>query len=81
MLSKFFEKIHIIHNIYLKHKYFIKKKSYSMEGEDLIIAELTKNLEKGFYVDAGCYHPLHLSNTYLLYKKKWLGVKSRPPTL
>ena len=40
-----------------------------MEGEDLIIAELTKNLEKGFYVDAGCYHPLHLSNTYLLYKK------------
>ena len=45
-----------------------------MEGEDLIIAELTKNLEKGFYVDAGCYHPLHLSNTYLLYKKKWNGI-------
>lgn len=45
-----------------------------MEGEDLIIAELTKNLEKGFYVDAGCYHPLHLSNTYLLYEKKWNGI-------
>ena len=45
-----------------------------MEGEDLIIAELTKNLEKGFYVDAGCYHPLHLNNTYLLHKRGWEGV-------
>ena len=50
-----------------------------MEGEDLIIAELTKNLEKGFYVDAGCYHPLHLSNTYLLYKKKWNGINIDMP--
>ena len=45
-----------------------------MEGEDLIIADLTKNINNGFYVDAGCYHPLHLSNTYLLYKKKWNGI-------
>ena len=40
-----------------------------MEGEDLIISDLTKNIKNGFYVDAGCYHPLHLSNTYLLYKR------------
>ena len=26
------------------------------------------------YVDAGCYHPLHLSNTYLLYKRSWNGI-------
>ena len=45
-----------------------------MEGEDLIISDLTKNIKNGFYVDAGCYHPLHLSNTYLLYKRSWNGI-------
>ena len=45
-----------------------------MEGEDLIISDLTKNIKNGFYVDAGCYHPLHLSNTYLLYKRSWSGI-------
>ena len=45
-----------------------------MEGEDLIIYEKLKNIDKGFYVDAGCYHPLHLNNTFLLYKKGWRGI-------
>ena len=74
MLDKIFQKIHILHNIYIKHKYFIKKKSYSMEGEDLVLLDLIKNITNGFYVDAGSYHPLHLSNTYLLYKNKWSGI-------
>ena len=38
MLSKLKNKIHILQNIYLKNKYFIKKKTYSMDGEDLAIA-------------------------------------------
>ena len=25
-------------------------------------------------MDAGCYHPLHLSNTYLLHKRNWSGI-------
>ena len=45
-----------------------------MEGEDLQILELTKHIKNGFYVDAGCYHPTHLSNTFLLYKKNWNGI-------
>tara|TARA_B100001029_G_scaffold177401_1_gene182035 strand:- start:2153 stop:2743 length:591 start_codon:yes stop_codon:yes gene_type:complete len=45
-----------------------------MEGEDLVIKDYTKNIKKGFYVDLGCYHPLHLSNTYLLYKNSWSGI-------
>ena len=45
-----------------------------MEGEDLELLKITKNINQGFYVDAGCYHPLHLSNTYLLCKKKWNGI-------
>jgi len=68
------KKIHIFHNIYIKHKFFKTKKSYSMEGEDLVIIDLTKNIKNGFYVDAGSYHPLHLSNTYLLHKKNWCGI-------
>ena len=45
-----------------------------MEGEDLIITEYLKDINNGFYVDAGCYHPLHLSNTHLLHKKNWTGI-------
>ncbi len=45
-----------------------------MEGEDLIIVQHLKNIDNGFYVDAGCYHPLHLSNTYLLHKRNWTGI-------
>ena len=65
ILSKVYKKLHIIQNIYLKNKFFLKKNSYSMEGEDLELLKITKNINKGFYVDAGCYHPLHLNNTYL----------------
>ena len=36
-----------------------------MEGEDLFLLQIFKNLDNGLYVDAGSYHPLHLSNTYL----------------
>ena len=68
------KKLHIIHNIYIKHKYFIPKKSYSMDGEDLIIFDYFKNKKKGFFIDVGCYHPIHRNNTFLLYKKGWQGI-------
>lgn len=45
-----------------------------MEGEDLIILKYINNIKDGFYVDAGCYHPLHLNNTLLLYKMGWRGI-------
>ena len=73
-LKNVYKKLHIIQNIYLKNKFFLKKKSYSMEGEDLELLKMTKNINQGFYVDAGCYHPIHLNNTYLLYKKNWSGL-------
>ena len=74
MLNTIKKKIHIIHNIYIKHKYFIKKESYSMDGEDLFLNNYFKDKTNGFYVDVGCYHPIHRNNTYLLYKKGWHGV-------
>ena len=45
-----------------------------MEGEDLEITKIFKNKKNGFYVDAGCYHPIHLNNTFLLFKKGWSGI-------
>ena len=44
-----------------------------MDKEDLAILDYVKNSKSGFYVDVGCYHPIHRNNTYLLYKKNWRG--------
>ena len=74
ILKKVYKKIHIIQNIYIKNNFFFKKKSYSMESEDLEITNILKNIKNGFYVDAGCYHPLHINNTHLLYNKNWRGI-------
>ena len=74
MLNQIKKKIHIFQNIYFKHKYFIKKKSYSMEGEDIFILNHFKNKNNGFYIDVGCYHPLHRNNTFLLHKNGWSGI-------
>ena len=45
-----------------------------MDGEDLFINNFFKNKKKGFYIDVGCYHPIHRNNTFLLYKKGWRGI-------
>ena len=70
----FVEKIHILQNIYLKNKYFLKKKTYSMHGEDLVVERYFKDTVNGFYVDLGCYHPIQHNNTILLYQKGWRGI-------
>ena len=38
----------------------------------MICSNINKNT--GFFVDVGAYHPLELSNTYLLYKRGWNGI-------
>ena len=45
-----------------------------MDGEDTEVINYFKNKTKGFYVDVGCYHPIHRNNTYLLHKKDWDGI-------
>jgi len=74
MFRKIKKKFHIFHNIFIKHKYFKNKKTYSMDGEDLVISEYFKNKKNGLYIDVGCYHPIHRNNTFLLYKKGWSGI-------
>jgi len=52
---------------------FWSRKSYSQEGEDLIVERILSK-RRGFYVDVGCHHPFRFSNTYLFYKKGWIGI-------
>jgi FkbM family methyltransferase len=74
VLKKIFKKLHILHSIYIKHKFFIKKKSYAMNNEDTAILKYFKDKKNGFYVDVGCYHPIHRNNTHLLHMQNWSGV-------
>ena len=49
-------------------------KSYSQEGEDMILKRLFGGQKFGFYVDVGAHHPKRFSNTYYFYKKGWSGI-------
>ena len=74
LLSNLFENLHILQNIYIKNNFFLKKVSYSMDKEDIVVEEYFKCKNEGFYVDVGCYHPLQRNNTMLLYQKGWRGI-------
>jgi len=45
-----------------------------MDNEDTAILDYIKDKKSGFYVDVGCYHPIHRNNTYLLHKQNWRGI-------
>ena len=49
-------------------------KSYSQEGEDMILRRIFEYKADGFYVDVGAHHPVRFSNTYLFYKQGWTGI-------
>ena len=53
-------------------------KSYSQEGEDLLLSRIFHKKNDGFYVDIGAHHPLRFSNTYKLYKRGWSGINVEP---
>ena len=80
MLKKFLDRNHFLYkpylyyNLFIHHKCFVKKKTYSQSGEDLFIDSYFKNLNDGFYVDIGCFHPIKYSNTAKLYNRGWSGL-------
>lgn len=49
-------------------------KSYSQEGEDMILRRLFDTQKDGFYIDVGAHHPKRFSNTYFFYKCGWHGI-------
>jgi FkbM family methyltransferase len=53
---------------------FKYRKSYSLEGEDVLIEYHMGHKSKGFYVDIGASHPIVFSNTYRFYKRGWRGI-------
>ncbi|MDB9454093.1 FkbM family methyltransferase [Dolichospermum circinale CS-541/06] len=49
-------------------------RSYSQEGEDMILRRLFEKQSDGFYVDVGAHHPKRFSNTFIFYSKGWKGI-------
>jgi len=49
-------------------------KSYSQEGEDMILRRIFEHQSKGFFVDVGAHHPKRFSNTYFFYRQGWSGI-------
>ena len=64
-----------IYNGYLRSYAF---RSYSQEGEDMILRRFFGPDYIGFYVDVGAHHPRRFSNTCYLYKKGWHGINIEP---
>jgi len=59
----------------LIHKFLTSKKFYySFSGVDIVINNIFRDINNGFYVDVGCQHPIKNNNTYLLHKKGWKGI-------
>lgn len=61
---------------YVKSNYFTKwfLKSYSQEGEDMILRRIFEKQKQGFYIDIGAHHPKRFSNTYFFYQRGWRGI-------
>jgi FkbM family methyltransferase len=49
-------------------------RSYSQEGEDMILRRIFEQQKTGFYVDVGAHHPKRFSNTYFFYQQGWRGI-------
>ena len=65
--------LYAMHDLIIKNKILIPRKSYAHTEEDLFILKKFKN-KNGFYVDVGCHHPTRLNNCHLLYKNGWSGI-------
>jgi FkbM family methyltransferase len=52
------------------------KKSFSQDGEDIVLDSFFEGRKKykGVYVDVGAHHPTRFSNTKYFYEKGWRGI-------
>lgn len=73
--------IHLLHNRktykFAREEIRYLRFSFSQFGEDIGLERWFEeffHIQKGVYVDAGAFHPIHCSNTLLLHKKGWHGV-------
>ncbi|MCQ2973205.1 MAG: FkbM family methyltransferase [Bacteroidales bacterium] len=72
----------ITYNIidYLFPQLLYKKKSFSQDGEDMLLASFYENQKnyKGFFIDVGAHHPFRFSNTAFFYNQGWKGINIEP---
>jgi hypothetical protein len=59
-----------------KQQYWVK--SFSQEGEDMVLRKEFQDKLNGFYIDIGAYHPQKYSNTCYFYCKGWRGINVDP---
>ena len=67
----------IVNNDYLSRDIInssYSKISFSQFGEDLLINKIFKKIDYGKFLDLGSFHPIHFSNTFLLYLRGWRGI-------
>lgn len=60
------------------NNFFYMTKSFSQEGEDIVLSRYLNNVDQGFYIDIGAHHPKRFSNTYYFYKLGWHGINIDP---
>ncbi len=71
MISRVINILKQIKEVYVKKHFY---KSFSQEGEDMILSRIIGEKKDGFYVDVGAHHPKRFSNTYYFYKRGWKGI-------
>ena len=76
LIKSFFSQNVVNFLVKIRNNYFCgyALKSYSQEGEDIILKRFFDGQVDGFYVDVGAHHPKRFSNTYLFYRKGWRGI-------
>lgn len=52
--------------------------TYAQDQEDIILAEILKDVNKGFYIDVGANSPDAISVTKLFYEQGWHGINIEP---
>ena len=49
-------------------------RTWSQEGEDMVLRRIFDGKKGGVYVDVGAHHPKRFSNTYYFYRSGWSGI-------
>ncbi len=52
--------------------------SYAQNCEDVMLLRALRDVQQGFYIDAGARHPVHDSVTRAFYEKGWRGINIEP---
>jgi FkbM family methyltransferase len=52
----------------------------TFHGEEIVLARLLSDIQKGFYLDVGANHPVEASNTWPFYERGWRGICIEPMT-